>query len=177
VKEKNQAVVDAIDRQKELDRIKAETEAEEHQKLSLVLQRSKDHQLPRPTTFNGEGFFSVINDAASLPGNQAEMLIQRETAALIASDNVMHPLKGTKDQHLFKQAIDSYPQPAYSLEELERARSLIEAEVGEELQEATWPETTADVDELSQTLKMTIGYMNKERKRCDKLEATLKQKF
>jgi len=43
--------------------------------------------------------------------------------------------------------------------------------------EITWKETEPSVEELSETLKATIGYMNKERKRCDKIEATLKQKF
>ena len=52
-----------------------------------MLQRPKDKQLPRPTSFNGKGFFSVLEDQSAT--NQADTLIQRETAALVALDHVV----------------------------------------------------------------------------------------
>lgn len=45
-------IIDAIDKQREEQRLQALVEAEEFKKLSSVLQRSKTDALPRPTSFS-----------------------------------------------------------------------------------------------------------------------------
>ena len=101
-------------------------------KRSNVVQRS----LPRPTVIDKKMFANCPNIGV------AENLIREEMLVLLAHDNRTHPQKGMKASQLPQVNRD---KAQYSLDEIQRARDLIDSELGNivEPDHSVWESDTA----------------------------------